>query len=178
MVFQSRKNMVKSLLILKDHNLVPRKKLKKSEAIFCTTTLLLSFCETVCGISQLIKKLIDGVKMPFFDIFASPRWSPLRMRPKVVSFFILFESFQTNGCQFFYLCRSWKRRVWLGMIRQERVYDWMDLNPASFRWSLRAGRLGQSGSPRSGKELTAWWKSKFTTQFPLWLRSSVVRACD
>ena len=26
--------------------------------------------------------------MPFFDIFASPRWSPLRMRTKVVSFFI------------------------------------------------------------------------------------------
>ena len=25
------------------------------------------------------------------------------------------------------------------------------LNPASFRWSLRACRLGQSGSPRSGK---------------------------
>ena len=28
------------------------------------------------------------------------------------------------------------------------------------------------------KELTAWWKSKSHTQFPLWLRSSVVRACD
>ena len=27
-------------------------------------------------------------------------------------------------------------------------------------------------------ELTAWWKSKIHTQFPLWLRSSVVRACD
>ena len=27
----------------------------------------------------------------------------------------------------------------------------MDLNPASYRWSLRACRLGQSGSPRGGK---------------------------
>ena len=29
--------------------------------------------------------------MPFFDIFASPRWSPLRMRTKMVSFFIFFQ---------------------------------------------------------------------------------------
>ena len=29
--------------------------------------------------------------MPFFDIFASSRWSPLRMRTKVVSFFIFFQ---------------------------------------------------------------------------------------
>ena len=29
--------------------------------------------------------------MPFFDIFASPRWSPLRMRTKVVSFFNFFQ---------------------------------------------------------------------------------------
>ena len=29
--------------------------------------------------------------MPVFDIFASPRWSPLRMRTKVVSFFIFFQ---------------------------------------------------------------------------------------
>ena len=29
--------------------------------------------------------------MPFLDIFASPRWSPLRMRTKVVSFFIHFQ---------------------------------------------------------------------------------------
>ena len=29
--------------------------------------------------------------MPFFDIFVSPRWSPLRMRTKVVSFFIFFQ---------------------------------------------------------------------------------------
>ena len=27
----------------------------------------------------------------------------------------------------------------------------MDLNPASYRWSLHACRLGRSGSPRSGK---------------------------
>ena len=29
--------------------------------------------------------------MPFFDIFASPRWSPPRMRTKVVSFFTFFQ---------------------------------------------------------------------------------------
>ena len=29
--------------------------------------------------------------MPFFDIFASPRWSPLRMHTKVVSFLIIFQ---------------------------------------------------------------------------------------
>ena len=29
--------------------------------------------------------------MPFFDIFASPRWSPLRMCTKVASFFIFFQ---------------------------------------------------------------------------------------
>ena len=34
--------------------------------------------------------------MPFFDIFASPGWSPLRMRTKVVSFFSFFKSFQTK----------------------------------------------------------------------------------
>ena len=28
---------------------------------------------------------------PFFDFFASPRWSPLRMLTKVVSFFIFFQ---------------------------------------------------------------------------------------
>ena len=33
--------------------------------------------------------------MPFFDIFASPRWSPLRMRTKVVSFSYFIKSFQT-----------------------------------------------------------------------------------
>ena len=35
----------------------------------------------------------------------------------------------------------------------------MDLNPASYRWSLRACRLGQSGSPRSGNDPD---KSEFT----------------
>ena len=34
---------------------------------------------------------------------------------------------------------------------RDRVYDWTDLNPASYRWSLRACRLGQSGSPRCRK---------------------------
>ena len=34
--------------------------------------------------------------MPFFDIFACPRWSLLRMRIKVVSFFIFSKSFQTK----------------------------------------------------------------------------------
>ena len=34
--------------------------------------------------------------MPFFDIFASRRRSPLRMRTKVVSFSFFSKSFQTN----------------------------------------------------------------------------------
>ena len=34
--------------------------------------------------------------MPFFDIFASPRWSPLRMRTKVASFFIFFQEFSNK----------------------------------------------------------------------------------
>ena len=41
--------------------------------------------------------------------------------------------------------------------------------------------LVDSGNPGHlvvEKELTAWWKSKIHTQFPLWLRSSVVRAYD
>ena len=39
----------------------------------------------------------------------------------------------------------------------------MDLNPASYRWSLRACRLGQSGSPRSGKRTDSLVKvEKFT----------------
>ena len=29
-------------------------------------------------------------------------------------------------------------------------------NPASFLWSLRACRLGQSGLPRSGKRTDSW----------------------
>ena len=29
--------------------------------------------------------------MPFFNIFASPRWSPLGMRTKVVSFFMFLQ---------------------------------------------------------------------------------------
>ena len=32
--------------------------------------------------------------MPFFDIFASPRWSPLRMRTKLVSFFFFPRAFK------------------------------------------------------------------------------------
>ena len=61
--------------------------------------------------------------------------------------------------------------------KSEFTGDGTDLNPASFRWSLCACRLGQSGSPRSGKE-TDSLKSRIYTQSPLWLRSSVVRACD
>ena len=34
--------------------------------------------------------------MPFFDIFASPRWSLLRMHTKVVSFFIFFQELSTK----------------------------------------------------------------------------------
>ena len=39
------------------------------------------------------KVKFDGARCPFRH-FASPRWSPLRMLTKVVSFFIFFKSFQ------------------------------------------------------------------------------------
>ena len=38
-----------------------------------------------------------------------------------------------------------ENRIWLGISRQERVDDWMDLNPASFRWSLRVVDSGNPG---------------------------------
>ena len=34
--------------------------------------------------------------MPFFDIFASPRWSPLRMRTKLMPFFIFSRAFKQS----------------------------------------------------------------------------------
>ena len=64
---------------------------KKSEAKFCRSALLLSFCENRLCLSQLIKKLNSTERGALFDIFASPRWSAPRMRTKVVSFLIFFS---------------------------------------------------------------------------------------
>ena len=49
-----------------------------------------------------------------------------------------------------------------------------DKKTASFRWSLRVVDSGNLGHLVVEKELTAWWKSKFHTQFWLWLHSSVL----
>ena len=35
-------------------------------------------------------------EVPFFDIFASPRWSPLRMGTEVGHFFVFSKSLQTK----------------------------------------------------------------------------------
>ena len=57
-------------------------------------------------------------------------------------------------------------------------YAWTDLNPASFVGRCVLEDKGNPGQLVVEKELTAWWKSRIHTQFPLWLRSSVVRACN
>ena len=57
MVFQSRKKGVKSSLNFERSYLSPWAKIKKSEATFCRSTLLLSFCENRFCLSQLFKKL-------------------------------------------------------------------------------------------------------------------------
>ena len=46
--------------------------------------------------SYLNKKLNSTERGALFRHFASPRWSPLRMRTKVVSFFFFSKSFQTK----------------------------------------------------------------------------------
>ena len=66
-------------------------KIKKSETAFCRSALLLLFCENCFCLSQLIKKLNSTEQGALFRHFASPRWSPLRMRTKVVSIFIFFQ---------------------------------------------------------------------------------------
>ena len=95
MVFQSRKNGVKSSLNFERSYKVIGQKLKNVRS-FCGSALLLSFCENRFGLSQLIKKLNSTERGALFRHFSSPRWSPLRMRTKVVSFFIFSRSFQTK----------------------------------------------------------------------------------
>ena len=51
--------------------------------------------------------------------------------------------------------------------RQEQVFDWTDLNLASFRWSPCACRLGQSGSPRSWKRTDSLVKGKNSHAVPV-----------
>ena len=95
--------------------------------MFCRSALLLSFCENRFSLSQLIKKLNSTERGALFDIFASPGWSPLRMRTKVVSFSIFSKSFQTKKLRLYdqrwlerlknnstvvrSRARVWKRRV-------------------------------------------------------------------
>ena len=59
--------------------------------MFYRSALLVSFCGNSLCLLQLIKKLNSMERVALFDMFASPRWSPLRMRTKVVLFFIFFE---------------------------------------------------------------------------------------
>ena len=70
---------------------VPREKLKNLRLTFCRPAFLLSFCENRLCLSHLIEKLNSTKRGALFDIFASPLWSALRMRTKVVSFFIFQE---------------------------------------------------------------------------------------
>ena len=87
--------------------------------------------------------------------------------------------------------RKWRKRG--SILRQQRLASPTTLGafqlPLSLSLSLSSlvrvivGRCVRVDSGNPGhlvveKELTAWWKSKIHTQFPLWLRSSVVRACD
>ena len=57
-----------------------------SYASACVCALL-----TALWLRALSKLYIRRSEVPFFDIFASPRWSLLRMRTKVASFFIFFQ---------------------------------------------------------------------------------------
>ena len=49
-------------------------------------------------LSQFLKKKVkfDGARCPFSTFCESPRWSPLRMRTKVMSFSYFSKSFQTK----------------------------------------------------------------------------------
>ena len=73
--------------------------LKILEAKFCRSTIRLSFCENrFCrSIAMNKKSFIRLSEVPFFDIFAFSKWSTLRMRTKVVSFFVFSKSFQTKN---------------------------------------------------------------------------------
>ena len=64
---------------------------------FCRFVLL-SFCKNRFCLRQFVKNLNSMEWRDFYDIFASPRWSQLRMRAKVVSFLILIfsKTFQTK----------------------------------------------------------------------------------
>ena len=69
MVFQSRENGVKSSLNFKRSQLSPEAKIKKSEAAFCRSAFLLSFCENRFCLSQLIKKLNSTERGALFRHF-------------------------------------------------------------------------------------------------------------
>ena len=69
MVFQSRKNGVKSSLNFERSELSPWAKIKKSEARFCRSALLLSFCKNRSCLSQLIKKLNSTERGALFRHF-------------------------------------------------------------------------------------------------------------
>ena len=94
MVFQSRKKRGKTITQLWKIMTKSRGNNLKiwGNLSFCRAALLLS---TVFCLWQFVKTQIRRSKVPFFDIFEFPRWSPLRIRmcTKVVFFFIFFKSF-------------------------------------------------------------------------------------
>ena len=57
-------------------------------------------------------------------------------------------------------------------------FEQLQLNPASFRWSLRVRRLEHAGHLIVEKNWQLGERQKIHMQFLLWLRSSVVRASD
>ena len=69
MVFQSRKNGVKSSLNFERFLLCPWAKIKNFEAWFCRSALLLSFCENRFRLLRFIKKLNPTKRGAFFRLF-------------------------------------------------------------------------------------------------------------
>ena len=96
MICQSRKNGVKSSLNFKRSLISPLPKIINFEARLCRSALLLLLCENRFCLLRFVKKLNSTKRGAFFDMFASPRWSLLCMRTKVVSFLIFFQDFQTK----------------------------------------------------------------------------------
>ena len=72
--------------------------------------------------------------MPLFDIFASPRWSPMRMRTKVVPFFIFFQELSK---------KNWALRP--EMTKKKRVKDVEGATFVPLVFST-AGGMGRSSS--------------------------------
>ena len=97
MVFQSRKNEVKSSLNFERSQLSPLAKIKKSEARFWRSALLLSFCENRLCLSELIKKLNSTERGAFFPHFCvSKVITTAHVHKSGDIFHIFWKTFQTK----------------------------------------------------------------------------------